>query len=146
MSEEIEQKIIECLKDHDWLNLGTVDKDGKPMVHTVAYASDGAVVYFSTAKTTRKVTNIENNPFVAYTVDDDKVNVMEITGVQMEGKASIVTDEEETGKVFDIMLEKFPFVKDIPAEVEHVLFKVEPVKAYYLDYTKGFAHRDMVSY
>ncbi|WP_340818375.1 pyridoxamine 5'-phosphate oxidase family protein [Methanolobus sp. WCC4] len=146
MSDDIKQKIVDCLKEHKWLNLGTVDRDGKPMVHTMAYASDGAVIYFGTGKDTRKVANMANNPYVACTVDDDEVEVMAITGLQLEGKASVVTDENEAGKAYGLMLEKFPFMAELPTESENLLFKVEPVKAYYLDYTKGFSHRDMVTY
>ncbi len=146
MSDDIKEKIVDCLKNHNWLNLGTVDKDGKPMVHTMGYASDGVVVYFGTGKDTRKSVNMQNNANVAYTIDDDEVEVMEITGVQIEGKASIVTDEVEAGKAFQLMVEKFPFMADMPAEYETFLFKVEPTTAYYLDYTKDFGYRDMVTY
>lgn len=146
LSDEIKQKIVDYLASHNWLNLGTVDKSGKPMVHTMGYVSDGAVVYFGTGKDTRKAANILNNSNVAYTVDDDEVQLMEITGIQMEGKASMVTDEAEAGKVFQLMLEKFPFVADMPEDNDSILLKVEPVTAYYLDYTKEFGYRDMVSY
>ncbi|WP_406661422.1 hypothetical protein V7O66_02535 [Methanolobus sp. ZRKC3] len=40
----------------------------------------------------------------------------------------------------------FHLLLSLPADYETLLFKVEPVKAYYLDYTKGFTHRDMVTY
>ena len=146
MSDEIKQKIVDCLSSHNWLNLGTVDKNGNPIVHTMMYVSDGAVVYFGTGKDTRKAVNMLNNSNVAYTVDDDELQLMEITGIQMEGKASIVTDEAEAGKAFQLMLEKFPFVADMPVANDEILVKVEPTTAYYLDYTKGFGYRDMVAY
>ncbi|KXS43708.1 MAG: pyridoxamine 5'-phosphate oxidase-related, FMN-binding protein [Methanolobus sp. T82-4] len=142
MSEETRKKISSYLSSHDWLNLGTVDEDGKPMVHTMAYASEGPEVYFTTRKNTHKVSHILNNPNVAFTVDDDDVQVMEIKGVQMEGKASMITDDQEAQKAMDLMLKKYPFMSSMPPSDDYVLFKVEPVKAYFLDYTKGFGHRD----
>lgn len=86
------------------------------------------------------------NPHVAYTVDDDNVRVMEITGIQMQGRASLVTDEKEIGKVLRLMSEKYPFMADLPPNPDIIFFKVEPVEAYYLDYSRGFNHRDFVTY
>lgn len=146
MSEETRKKISNYLSSHNWLNLGTVDKQGRPMVHTMAYASEGPKVYFTTKKSTHKVSHILENPNVAFTVDEDDVNVMEIKGVQMEGKASMITDGKEAQKVMNMMLDKYPFMSDMPPSDEYVLFKVDPVKAYYLDYTKGFTHRDEETY
>ena len=39
---------------------------------------------------------------------------MNITGIQMEGKASFVTDEAELGQIFHLMVEKFPFMAELP--------------------------------
>lgn len=49
-------------------------------------------------------------------------------------------------KAFQLMLEKFPFMIDMPVDNDNMLLKVEPVTAYYLDYKKVFGYRDMVSY
>lgn len=116
------------------------------MVHTMAYASDGSKIYFTTKKDTHKVAHIASNPNVAFTVDEDDVNVMEIKGVQMEGKASLVTNRKEADKALHLMMDKYPFMSNMPGTEEYLLFKVDPVKAYYLDYTKGFSHRDEETY
>ncbi|MCD4703331.1 MAG: pyridoxamine 5'-phosphate oxidase family protein [Methanosarcinaceae archaeon] len=146
MSNETKNKIEHYLKEHNWLNLGTVDSEGKPMVHTMAYVSDGAVVYFGTSKQTHKVDDIVNNPNVAYTVDEDDVDVMTITGIQMQGKATQVTEQAEIEKFGMMMYEKYPFVKDMPETPDSIVFRVDPVEGYYLDYSKGFTHRDLVTY
>ncbi|MBP2029484.1 general stress protein 26 [Methanohalophilus levihalophilus] len=146
MTDDIKQKIEDYLKDHKWLNLGTVDSEGKPMVHTMAYVADGTTVYFGTSKETHKADDMMNNPNVAYTVDEDDVDVMTITGVQMQGKATLVTDPSEMEKFGMLMIEKFPFMKDMPQTPDSVVFRVDPVEGYYLDYSKGFTHRDMVTY
>ncbi|MEA1985673.1 MAG: pyridoxamine 5'-phosphate oxidase family protein [Euryarchaeota archaeon] len=146
MSDETKDKIENYLKEHDWLNLGTVDSEGKPMVHTMAYVSDGAVVYFSTSEQTHKVADIVNNPNVAYTVDEDNVDVMTITGIQMQGKAIQVTEQAEIEKFGMLMYGKYSFSKDLPETPDSVVFRVDPIEGYYLDYSKGFTHRDMVTY
>jgi general stress protein 26 len=146
MTEDTKQKIANYLSSHQWLNLGTADRKGKPMVHTMAFASEGATVYFVTDKNTHKVADIMDNPNVAFTVDEDDVQVMQITGVQVQGKASLVTDREETSKAFRLMAEKYPFMADMPSNPDNVFFKVEPAEAYYLDYSKGFNHRDFITF
>ena len=146
VTEEIKKVIEDYLKNHEWLNLGTVDGEGRAVVHTMGYVSDGATVYFGTNKNTRKAQNIMNNPSVGYAVDEDDIEVMSITGVQVQGKASFVTDMDEMNKAGQMMAEKFPFVKDMPADPDFVMIKVEPLEAYYLDYTKGFGHRDQINY
>jgi len=146
MTDDTKQKIEDYLKNHNWLNLGTVDSEGKPMVHTMGYVSEGATVYFGTSKQTHKADDMANNPNVAYTVDEDNVEVMKITGIQMQGKATLVTEMDEMQKVGGMMAEKFPFMKDMPQTPDSIMFKVEPIEGYYLDYSKGFTHRGMVTY
>ncbi|NPE31023.1 pyridoxamine 5'-phosphate oxidase family protein [Methanococcoides sp. SA1] len=143
---EIKERINEYLKKHPYLNLATVSPEGKPMVHSMAFASAGPVVYFGTGNNTRKFRNIEQNPNVAFTVDEDGSDVMNITGIQMEGKASFVTDEAELGQIFQLMLEKFPFMKELPKNPDNVIIKVEPTKAFFLDYAVEFGFRYEVDY
>jgi uncharacterized protein YhbP (UPF0306 family) len=112
----------------------------------MAYVSEGAVVYFGTSKQTHKAADIAGNPNVAYTVDEDVVDVMKITGVQMQGKATLVTEQEEAGKYSRMMAEKFAFAGDLPETPGSVVFRIDPVEGYFLDYSKGFTHRDMATY
>ena len=71
MSEEIKQSIAEYLASHRYLALATISADDKPIVHSMGYGSDEAVVYCATFKGTRKVANIEQNPSVAFVVSED---------------------------------------------------------------------------
>ncbi|ABE52587.1 pyridoxamine 5'-phosphate oxidase family protein [Methanococcoides burtonii] len=143
---EIKERISEYLKKHPFLNLATISPEGNPMVHSMGFASSGPIVYFGTGNTTRKFRNIEQNPNVAFTVDEDGPDVMNITGIQMEGKASFVTDEAELGQIFQLMVEKFPFMAELPNNPDNVMIKVEPTKAFFLDYAVEFGFRYEVDY
>lgn len=140
------ERIAEYLKSHPYLNLATVSPEGKPMVHSMGFVSAGPVVYFGTGKNTRKYQNIEKNPSVAFTVDEDSLDVFKITGIQMEGKASFVTDEAEIQTFFQLMVEKFPFAADMPEKPDNRIVKVEPTKAFFLDYNVEFGFRYGVDY
>ena len=141
---EITQKIFNYLQSHNVLTLATVSPDGKPLAHTVVYVSEGATVYFGTYKDTRKAQNILKNPSVAYTVDEDYADWDKIQGVQMTGMAAMLTDQKELERIMKKYVEKFPQAADFPPDPDMVLIKIESLRGYFLDYTKGFGHRDEV--
>ncbi|MBI4847938.1 MAG: pyridoxamine 5'-phosphate oxidase family protein [Nitrospirae bacterium] len=145
-NEEIKQMISAYLKTHNKLTLATVTPEGNPLAHTVEYVSDGGTIYFGTSKETRKAQNIMKNPSVAYAVDEDYTDWTKIQGVQMSGKASILTDQGELEKVMKLYVAKFPAVADFPPDMDMVMIKIVPVSGYFLDYTMEFAHRDEVKF
>lgn len=144
MAEELKTKIYEYLADHYYLNLATVSPQGNPMAHTMAYVSEGAVVYLATNKNTRKVQNIMNNPHVAYTVDEDDPDWFDMKALQVEGKASIITDENELREVGEIMVAKFPIAADMPPDSDIIMIKIKPEIVYYLDYSIEFGYREKI--
>ena len=145
MAEELKDKIYEYLSSHYYLNLATVSPQGRPMAHTMAYVSENAVTYLATNKNTRKVQNIMHNPYVAYTVDEDNPDWFDMQALQVEGKASIITGENELREVGEIMAAKFPVAADMPPDPDIIMIKIEPEVIYYLDYSIKFGHREQVN-
>jgi general stress protein 26 len=146
MAEELKNKICEYLASHYYLNLATVSPQGNPMAHTMAYVSEEAVVYLATSKNTRKIQNIMHNPYVAYTVDEDDPDWFDMQALQVEGRASIITDEKELREVGEIMVAKFPVAADMSPDPDIVMVKIEPEVVYYLDYRIEFGHREKVDF
>ena len=146
MTDKLKDKICEYLATHYYLNLATVSPEGKTMAHTMAYVSENATVYFATNKDTRKVRNITNNPDVAYTVDEDDPDWFGMQALQVEGKASIVTDEGDLRRIGEIMTAKFPITADMPPDPYTILIKVEPEVVYFLDYSVEFGYRAKVDF
>ena len=142
----VKTKIIDYLTSHLYLRLGTVNAQCTPQVHTVGYVSEGCIVYFVTDRKSRKAENIFSNPAVAYAVDENYMDVMAIQGVQMEGRASLVTVETDAMRILDLMGQKFPGMEKIPPNPDLVIFKIVPVRGYFLDSTVAFGHRDMVDF
>jgi len=139
-------KITRYLASHLYLRLGTVTADCTPQVHTVGYVSEGCTAYFVTDGKSRKAENIQKNPAVSYSVDENYNDFMAIQGVQMEGRASLVTLETEAMKILDLMAQKFRDMENIPANPDLVIFRIKPSRAYFLDNTVSFGHRDMVEF
>jgi general stress protein 26 len=146
MANDIEQKIHNYLSSHRYLNLATVGPDGTPVAHTVGYASDGATVYFMTDKNSRKAKNISGSKAVAYTIDEDYTDIHTIQGVQMKGNAELVKDNAVIEKIIGILTEKFLQLRDLPPSPDYVIFRIDPIEAYFLDNTVRFGHRDRVNF
>jgi uncharacterized protein YhbP (UPF0306 family) len=143
-SNEIKRFMADYLTKYNILTLATVSPDNKALAHTVEYVSDGTTVYFATSKSTRKIRDILGNPSVAYTVDEDYKDWMTIKGVQMEGVAKVLSDAKEIERAAALYIAKFPFVAQFPPNPDMVFVKIEPAEGSFLDYTKGFTHRDAV--
>ncbi|MFC2154737.1 pyridoxamine 5'-phosphate oxidase family protein [Candidatus Altiarchaeota archaeon] len=143
---DVKDEIVDFLREKPHLALATVSADGKPMTHPVAFSSDGVVVYVATSANSHKVENIKSNPDVSYSVFDDLTDWMKVRGLQVEGTASLVTDESEIGKMMQLAMEKFPFWKDIPKMPDPAILKITPKRARYSDSNKGFGHMDELTF
>jgi len=146
--DETKVKIVEYLESHGLMTLATVTEDGQPMAHSVEYFSEGDVVYFGTHGQTRKITNILNNPKVAYTVDEDYQDWTKIRGIQMTGKATILDDMAEIQRLMPLYAAKFPQIAAFPPEFAQALrlVKVEPTEMKFIDNTKGAGYHEIVKY
>jgi len=102
--------------------------------------------FFTTDKESRKAQNILRSPAVAYSVDENYRNIMDIQGVQMEGRATLLTDPDQLTLAMKMMIEKFPVMKDLPQNPALVFFKIEPTIGYFIDCTVEFGHRDRTLY
>ena len=140
------RKISAYLASHFYLRLGTVTASCTPQVHTVGYLSEDCTVYFMTDRKSRKAGNIFREPAVSYAVDENYADVMTIQGVQMEGRASLITGETEAGRLLALMALKFSGLGNIPANPDHVIFKIEPTRGYFLDNGVAFGHREKVDF
>jgi uncharacterized protein YhbP (UPF0306 family) len=144
MSDNIKNEVLNYLKKHLYGNLASINSTDprQPHVSTVVYVNDGFTIYFGTSWKTIKFANIEKNNNVALTIDEDvKTDWMKITGLQIEGKASPIK-EEDMPYVFRIYSEKFPVIKGFPPNPDSRFLKITPEKIWLIDYTKGFGHRE----
>lgn len=143
VADEIKKEILSYLKGHLYSNLATLNSDDPEQAHvsTVAYVNDGFALYFATSVKSQKFVNMEKNPKVALSIDEDVADWMKITGLQIEGETEVVK-EDHLPFVFGIYSEKYPIIKSLPANPDYRFIKITPRKVWMIDYRKGFAHRD----
>jgi uncharacterized protein YhbP (UPF0306 family) len=91
------------LQKHHCLALAT-DGPAGLWASTVFYVNDGFDLYFLSGAATRHVRNIDANPHVAATVNDDVEDWLSIRAVQLEGAAERVDDSHrrEVLEQFDL--------------------------------------------
>jgi PPOX class probable F420-dependent enzyme len=149
MDDKLEAKILALLDQHRIMTIATLRPDGWPQATTVGYASEGLTLYFLCGLDSQKARNLARDDRVSLTIDHDAPQVMEITGLSMAARAKAVTDPAEAEKVLRLLMQKYPqqdaFPLPMPKPSEVRIFRVVPSVISVLDYTKGFAHTDLVN-
>ena len=149
MDEEIRRKILMLLDQHRIMTIATLRPDGWPQATTVGYANEGLTLYFLCGPDSQKAANLARDDRVSLTIDHDTSQVMEITGLSMAAHAQLVVDPTEAEKALRLLMLKYPRQASIPlpmptpADVR--IFRVTPMVISVLDYSKGFAHTDLVT-
>jgi hypothetical protein len=145
-------------------------KGENPWAAAVFYANDGFTLYFLSDPDSRHSKEIAENPVVAVTVNEDYHDWRKIKGIQIEGKAELVTTEDETAKAvatyvekysftaaylklmsspfpriagyLDKLLSRLPFVPSLPTTFTARFYKLTPTKVRFIDNEKSFAHHE----
>jgi PPOX class probable F420-dependent enzyme len=148
MDEAIRAKILALLDQHRIMTIATLRADGWPQATTVGFANEGLTLYFLCGPDSQKARNLARDDRVSLTIDHDTAQVMEITGLSMAAHARAVVDPAEAEKALQLLMKRYPEQKSVPLPMPSPsdvrIFRVSPTIISVLDYTKGFAHTDLV--
>jgi uncharacterized protein YhbP (UPF0306 family) len=136
------------LGEHHVMTVATVGPDG-PGAAAVFYAHRGSMLYFLSSATSRHARNIEVDPRVALTIQDECADWSRIRGLQLEGQARRLA-AAEAAAARELYTTKFPFigaVTRIPAALLDALnridwYEVRADRGWLIDNALGFGHRD----
>ena len=148
----VKETINEVIKGHNLVRLATVDSDGMPHIRSVDYAVGDSenILYFITRKDSRKVQQLRNNGNVAFAIDHDCSTVEDLQKLRYikgTGTATLVEDPQEMQKAFGLLMQKFPFLKDLPGDPsDFVGVKLELKEVLVTDNTIKFGHTETVTY
>ena len=123
--------VLEYLREHNTLTLATASGSGIPRAATFLYVNEGPSLYFWSKGSAISARHIQQNPMVAFTVDDYATDLTQTRGVQGMGQCSMILDGTEVARVADIFGQKFPalapgttmsisFFRLIPTEIEFI--------------------------
>ncbi len=151
MDDSMKQKILALLDGHRIMTIATLRPDGWPQATTVGYVNEGLTLWFLCGLESQKARNLARDNRVSITIDHDTPDIMSITGLSMAARAHRVNERAEAEKVLRMLPLKYPDAPPataqmkMPAPEEVALFRVVPEVVSVLDYTKGFAHTDLVT-
>jgi len=151
MDDAMKRKILALLDAHRIMTIATLRPDGWPQATTVGYVNEGLKLWFLCGLQSQKAQNLARDNRVSITVDHDTPDLLSITGLSMAARAHRVTDRAEAEKVIRMLPLKYPDAPPstaqmkMPTPEEVALFRVVPEVVSVLDYTKGFAHTDLVT-
>jgi nitroimidazol reductase NimA-like FMN-containing flavoprotein (pyridoxamine 5'-phosphate oxidase superfamily) len=149
MNEEMRRKILTILDQHRIMTIATLRPDGWPQATTVGYANEGLTIYFLCGLDSQKAKNLARDDRVSLTIDLDTPQVMDITGLSMAAQAKAVADRGEAEKALSLLMRKYPQQNSLPLPMPNPedvrIFRVTPKVISVLDYSKGFAHTDLVT-
>jgi len=146
-------KIKRILESHELLRLATVDENGFPNVRSVDFANDiehESKIYFTTFNGTNKVKEIANNNKVYIVVDKSANTIEELAQIQYirgTGIATKVDSPEEMQLAMGLLMNKYPFLKDLPGDPSMMsLFRIDLKEVNVTDNSLGFGHVDTFNY
>ena len=146
MKREFKQQIVELLNEHRIMTIATNRADGWPQATVVGYCNDGMIIYCLISRDSQKYTNIKRDPRVSLAIAKDYPQPLQIKGLSIAATAATVTDQGEIDHAADILLHRYPEYKVMPRPDPKAVptLRLTPEIVSILDYSKGFAHTDLV--
>jgi len=166
---KLKETALKYLAEHCTMTVATTKGD-TPWAAAVFYANDGFTLYYLSDPESRHSKDIAQNPVVGVTVNEDYHDWRQIKGIQMEGKAGLVSTEEEMARAvatyvdkypftapylkimsspfpgiaqrLDKLLSKLPFTPGLPKAFNVKFYKLAATKVRFIDNEKGFSHHE----
>ncbi len=131
------QGAYDYLAENEMLTVATSSKDGVPHASALFYVSEGPIVFFSTAETTKTGRNISENPYAAIALGDAPDPGQDWSyarGIAINGTVDKL-DGDEAAAALALFKAKYPNLPDTVSAAP--LFRLNPtaIKAIHKDIT-----------
>lgn len=149
MEAVFKQVIVQLLNQHRIMTIATNRPDGWPQATVVGYTNDGLKIYAIVGRNSQKFVNITHDPRVSIAIAKDYPQPVDIKGLSMAARAATVDEPAEIQRAGDLLLQRYPehraYVTTFPPNIQDLAFlRITPEIVSILDYSKGFAHTDLV--
>ena len=142
MEDQLKAKIIDLLESERICNVATC-VDDRPLNSAVEYVNAGTMLYFVSLPGTQKMANIKINPQVAITINASELRPGEIRGLQIFGKARVLS-ADEVDPIKTLFLDRNLLEPATHWSLANtVLAEVASLQIDYLDYSKGIGHKEI---
>ena len=130
--QELPGPVLEYLSSQNTLTLATASPTGTPHAATFLYVNEGPSLYFWSKASTESSRHIEQNPLVAFTVDEYTTDLTQTRGVQGTGECSPLLSGEHIARVADLFGQKFPALAP-GATMSIAFYKITPTEIQFID-------------
>jgi hypothetical protein len=141
--------VLAYLASHQVMTLATNGPLG-PWAAAVFYVNDEFTLTFLSSPRSRHAGDLAADPRCAAAIHEDYHDWPEIKGVQLEGRARVLTGSRKLRAIARYGA-KFPVVRpeQAPALIRAALEKVAwyelvPERCFFVDNSRGFGHRDEI--
>ena len=114
------------------LTLATASPTGTPHAATFLYVNEGPSLYFWSKASTESSRHIEQNPLVAFTIDEYTDDLSQTRGVQGIGECSVLLSGEQIARVADLFGQKFPSLSP-GATMSISFYRITPTEIQFID-------------
>ena len=159
MKTRLKTLVLRVLDEHRVMTIATNRPDGWPQATIVGYVNDGFLLYSFIARNSQKYANVLRDPRVSIAIGSDAPNPLNIKGLSLAGKASVVTDPSEFDHVSKLRLQRYPEYARLPQVLDEaerisprpdagdvVLLRIASEIISVLDYSKGFGYSDLITF
>ncbi len=130
----MDQDALDYMSSQKTLTVATCGSDG-PWAATLTYVNDEADVFVWTRPNSSTARHVDENPTVAFAIDEYTEDWRETKGIQARGQCSVVQGED-IAKVADLFGQKFPELR--PGATSAVVFyRISPSSLEYIDNSRG---------
>jgi uncharacterized protein YhbP (UPF0306 family) len=137
---EMLPEVLDYLGEQRTLTLATASPSGVPHAGTFLYVHDGPELYFWTKAHTTTARHIEQNPLVAFTIDEPSDDLQKIRGLQGMGECRVILSGEQIARVADLFGQKFPALS--PGTTMTIsFFRIVASELQFTDNTDGAIHQ-----
>ena len=130
--QELPGPVLEYLSAQNTLTLATSSPTGTPHAATFLYVNQGPSLYFWSKSATESSRHIEQNPQVAFTIDEYTDDLSQTRGVQGTGECSPLLSGEQIARVADLFGQKFPSLSP-GATMSIAFYRITPTEIQFID-------------
>src|SRR6201997_3882912 len=130
--QELPGPVLDFLAEQSTLSLATASPTGVPHAATFLYVNEGPSLYFWARSTTESARHIDQNPMVAFTIDEYTTDLNQTRGVQGVGECSVLLSGEQIARVADLFGQKFPALSP-GATMSISFYRITPTEIQFID-------------
>jgi uncharacterized protein YhbP (UPF0306 family) len=147
VSNDVTQLALAYLGSHQVMTLATYGPNGV-WAAAVFYVNRAFDLFFLSAEHTRHGRNMQAEPRVAATIQEDYEDWPAIKGIQLEGMVRPLYGNEQQAAII-LYQTRYPFIAQADEQMQAALTRVKwyhltPDRFYFIDNSKGLGHRDEV--